>query len=224
VFNLKETASTSRTIRQQSLSVFVILAVSLLVSMSASALTLTVSVDTPDPIIPGQSGILVTVVADENILVGSTDIRLNWDLAGIQVDSVSSAVLGSFTANIDNPNRTVTTASASSGGDNIPPGTPLMTFMLTANSTGTYNFFITDADGIAPDDLAGVVPPIPPVSLPYTAVPATLIVTTILPVGMLGPAGVAILLSIVGAVALRSLRVSGEVTHFAREGALVHEL
>jgi hypothetical protein len=119
----------------------------------------------------------VTIVADEALTVGSTDITLNWDVAGIQVDSAFSSVLSSFVSNIDNANRTVATASASGGSDNIPAGTTLMTFMLTANEPGVYNLFITDGDGIAPDDLAGPVPPIPPVSIPYTAVGASLTVT-----------------------------------------------
>ena len=37
-----------------------------------------------------------------------------------------------------------------------------------------FIFFITDGDGSAPDDLAGPVPPIRPVSIPYTAVDASL--------------------------------------------------
>jgi hypothetical protein len=136
--------------------------------------TLSVSVDTPDPIVPGQTGVVVTIVADEALTVSSTDITLNWDVAGIQVDSAFSSVLSSFVANIDNANRTMATASASSGSDNIPAGTTLMTFILTANEPGVYNLFITDGDGSAPDDLAGLVPPIPPVSIPYTAVGASL--------------------------------------------------
>jgi hypothetical protein len=136
--------------------------------------TLSVSVDTPDPIVPGQTGVVVTIVADKALTVSSTDITLNWDVAGIQVDSAFSSVLSSFVANIDNANRTMATASASSGSDNIPAGTTLMTFILTANEPGVYNLFITDGDGSAPDDLAGLVPPIPPVSIPYTAVGASL--------------------------------------------------
>jgi hypothetical protein len=49
-----------------------------------------------------------------------------------------------------------------------------MTFLLTANASGVYNLFITDGDGIAADDLSGPVPPIPPLSIPYTAVSASL--------------------------------------------------
>jgi hypothetical protein len=98
-----------------------------------SDLTLTVSVDTPDPIVPGQTGAVVTIAANEALEVGSTDITFNWDVAGIPVDNASSSVLSAFTASIDNPTRTVVTAFATSGIDSIPAGTPLMTFMLTAN-------------------------------------------------------------------------------------------
>jgi hypothetical protein len=148
---------------------------------TASPLTLTVSVETLDPIVPGQTGVVVTIAADESLTVGSTDITLNWDVAGIQVDRVFSSVLSSFASSIDNANRTVVTASASSGSDDIPAGTTLMTFLLTANEPGVYNLFIRDGDGIAPDDLAGPVPPIPPVSIPYTAVSASLNVTEATP-------------------------------------------
>ena len=144
-------------------------------------LTLTVSVDTPGPIVSGQTGVVVTIAANENLTVGSTDITFNWDVAGIQVDSASSTALSSFTPNIDNPNQKVLTASATGGSDSISAGTPLMTFLLTANASGVYNLFITDGDGVPPDDLSGPVPPVPPLSIPYTAVGASLTVVSVTP-------------------------------------------
>ena len=78
-------------------------------------------------------------------------------------------------SNIDNPARQVRTASAAgSAGDVVAAGDPLITFSITANDAGVYTLFITDGDGSPPDDLAGPVPPIPPVSIAYTPVSGTL--------------------------------------------------
>ena len=140
----------------------------------AQALTLSVIIDSPGPFLPGDSGIVVSIYADEDITVGSTDVRLNWDMMGIEANSASSSVLSSFTSNIENDLMRVTTASASITGDTILAGDALMSFSFTAIDAGTYSLFITDADGTAPDDLAGTVPPIPPVSIVYDSVPASL--------------------------------------------------
>ena len=78
-------------------------------------------------------------------------------------------------SNIDNPARQVRTASAAgSAGDVVAAGDPLITFSITANDAGVYTLFITGGDGVAPADLAGPVPPIPPVSIAYTPVSGTL--------------------------------------------------
>jgi len=67
---------------------------------SVSAMTLSVQVDTAQPVDPGTSSIQVTIRADSELTLGATDITLNWDLDGIQVDSVSSP-LTFFISNID---------------------------------------------------------------------------------------------------------------------------
>jgi hypothetical protein len=136
---------------------------------TAAALALSTTIVTPGPFAMGQTGIEVTVVADEALAVGSTDITLNWDLDGLRVDSATSSVLSGFIANIDNGARSVRTASAAFSTDDIPAGTPLMHFLLSANAAGTYALFLTDGDGIGPDDLAGAVPPVPAPSIPYTS-------------------------------------------------------
>ena len=128
----------------------------------AQALTLSVTVDSLGPFQPGDSGIQVSVRANEDITVGSTDVRLNWDMMGIEANSASSSALSSFTSNIENNLLRVTTASATFAGDTIFAGDALMTFNFNAIDAGTYSLFITDADGTAPDDLAGPIPPIPP--------------------------------------------------------------
>ena len=58
----------------------------------------------------------------------------------------------------------------------MPLGTPLATFSLTALTEGAYRLFITDGDEKGADDLAGPIPPLPPVALPYSSVDATLVV------------------------------------------------
>jgi hypothetical protein len=149
-----------------------LLAISTL-SHAAGDLKLEVVVETPNKITVGQSGVIITIVANDHLVLGSTDITLNWDAPGIRVDSVFSATLNMFVANINNENQTVRTASATGWVDAVPAGTPLMIFSLTANEPGVYNFYITDGDNMAPDDLAGPVPPIPPISIAYTAVDAS---------------------------------------------------
>jgi hypothetical protein len=166
---------------------------------SAQALTLSVTIDSLGPFQAGDSGIQVSIRADETITVGSTDINLNWDMMGIEANSASSSVLSAFTSNLENDLMRVSTASAAVGGDTISAGDALMTFSFSAIEAGTYNLFITDADGTAPDDLAGPVPPIPPVSIPYDSVSANLEVSAV-PVpaalwlfgsGLIGMVGVA---------------------------------
>jgi len=151
--------------------------------LTASALNLAIQINTPGPIVSGQTGIVVTIAADEDLVLGSTDITFGWNGNGIQVDTASSWVLGMFTVNINNAIRTVRTASATGRSDIIPAGMPLMTFLLTANKPGAYTLYITDGDGVAPDDLAGPVPPIPPLSILYYAVDAELVVEKSTPGG-----------------------------------------
>jgi hypothetical protein len=140
------------------------------VASSVSALTL--SVVGPASANPGEM-VTIQIVTDEAIDVGSTDINLNWDIPGLVATAASTSVLSGFTANIDNGANQVRTASAAVGADMIPAGSALfeVAFTVPMGSDGTtFNIFITDADGTAPDDLAGPVPPIPPVSIPYESV------------------------------------------------------
>ena len=162
----------------------------------AQALTLSVIIDSPGTFLPGDS-IQVSIYVDETITVGSTDVRLNWDMMGIEANSASSSVLSSFTSNIENDLMRVTTASASIGGDTIFAGDAIMSFSFIAIDVGTYSLFITDADGTPPDDLAGTVPPIPPVSIVYDSVSANLQIVPVPPAlwlfgsGIIGLVGVA---------------------------------
>jgi hypothetical protein len=138
---------------------------------AASGLTLSVVGPSLVDISGGSTSFTVDIVADEALAVGSTDINLNWDVAGIEATAATSGVLSGFTANIDNPARQVRTASATLE-NNIPAGTPLMTITMLAEpgDEGLYSLFVTDADGVPPDDLAGPVPPVPPDSIPYSSV------------------------------------------------------
>jgi hypothetical protein len=139
---------------------------------AASGLTLSVVGPSSVDVSGGPTPFTVDIVADEPLAVGSTDITLNWDVAGIEATGATSTVLSGFTPNVDNPSRQVSTASATVGTDSIPAGTPLMTISMVAapGDEGSYSLFITDGDGVAPDDLAGPVPPIPPASIPYASV------------------------------------------------------
>ncbi len=87
----------------------------------------------------------------------------------------SSSTLSAFTFSIDNTAGRVTTASASASGDALAGGDPLLTVRFTPASgvaPGTTTVVtLSDVDGDSCDDLAGPVPPIPPVSLPYDQVP-----------------------------------------------------
>lgn len=145
---------------------------------AAQAITLRVTVDSAEPFRPGDSGILVSVRSDDSFTVGSTDIDFKWDQPGLQVDAISSTVLSSFTSNIDNSSMVVHTASASAGGDVISAGDALMTLSVSVSTDGNYTLFIEDRDGTAPDDLAGPLPPVPPESIPYVSVMASLLVVT----------------------------------------------
>jgi hypothetical protein len=138
---------------------------------TASALTLSVVGPTVVDVSGGATMFQVDIVADEGLAVGSTDIDLNWDAAGIEATAASTTALSGFTSNVDNPARQVRTASASAGTDSVPLGTPLLSITLVAGpgDEGLYNLFISDGDGVAPDDLAGPVPPIPPVAIPYAS-------------------------------------------------------
>jgi hypothetical protein len=136
--------------------------------LASSAPALTLSVTGPITANAGDTGLLFDIVADEALVLGSTDINFNWDAVGLLVTDVNSP-LSSFTPVIDNSARQVRTASAASPSDTIAAGTPLMTFTMTATSSGVYDLFITDADGELPNDLAGPVPPVPPDSISYSA-------------------------------------------------------
>jgi hypothetical protein len=142
----------------------------LAMASQAAALVLSVDIDTPQPVVIGTSGVLVSIRADEDLVVGSTDITFNWSMPGLQVDSASTNSLSGYTSFIENDHQRVKTGSSAIGSNFIAAGTPLMTFSLTALLEGTYVLFITDGDNNQPDDLAGPIPPIPPMSIPYDKV------------------------------------------------------
>jgi hypothetical protein len=125
----------------------------------------------------------VAVTTTNALTVGSTDVVVNFDPNVLQAVSASSSTLSSFTAFIDNVSGRVSTASASSGGDGLAGGDPLLTVNFTPASEvgpGTVTTVsLSDGDGDSCDDLTGPVPPIPPVSLPYDQVPGQVLVGTL---------------------------------------------
>ena len=132
----------------------------------------TLEVVSSGPIPQGSTGD-VTVTTSAALTLGSTDVVMNFDPGALQASSCSSSTLSSFIYFIDNVAGTVTTASASATSDVLGSGDTLFTCTFQnvgIPPAGTTTITLSDADGDACDDLAGPVPPIPPVSLPYTPV------------------------------------------------------
>jgi hypothetical protein len=129
-------------------------------------------------VIPPTGSGFVEVTTSAALTVGSTDVVMEFDPGVLQALGASSANLGSFTFNIDNAVGTVTTASAAFPGDALGAGAELFTVEFAAGAAPgtTTSITLSDADGDACSDLAGPVPPIPPVSLPYDVAPGLEIV------------------------------------------------
>jgi hypothetical protein len=118
---------------------------------------------------------VVEVTTSAALTVGSTDVMMEFDPSVLQALGASSTTLTDFTFFIDNTAGTVTTASAAFPSDVLGAGDELFTVEFVAGALalpGTpTSVTLSDADGDACDDLAGPVPPIPPVSLPYDVGP-----------------------------------------------------
>jgi len=126
------------------------------------------------------SGIAVQVSTTAPITVGSTDLVLTFDPTVVQATSVASSTLDGFTSNVNNAAGQVRTASASGSGDGLAAGDVLFTVLFSVVATaplGPSPLGIVDGDGVAPDDLGGVPPPIPPPAILYTSVSGTFTVT-----------------------------------------------
>jgi subtilisin family serine protease len=127
----------------------------------------------------GQTGIVIPVTTTAAITVGSTDVVLTFDAAVLQAVSCTSAALSSFAYAVDNLSGAVTTASTSESGDSLGAGAELFHCTLDVRSDaarGPSVLGLRDADGVPPDDLAGVSPPIPPPSIPYAIEPGSVLV------------------------------------------------
>jgi hypothetical protein len=127
----------------------------------------------------GQTGIVIPVTTTAAITVGSTDVVLTFDPAVLQAVSCTSATLSSFAYAVDNGSGVVTTASTSESGDSLGAGVELFHCTLDVRSDalrGPSALGLRDADGVAPDDLAGVSPPSPPPSIPYAIAPGSVLV------------------------------------------------
>jgi hypothetical protein len=115
------------------------------------------------------------VTTSAALTVGSTDVVMEFDPVVLQAVDASSANLSSFAFNIDNTAGTVTTASAAFPSDALGAGGELFTVEFAAGAGATpgtpTSITLSDADADACSDLAGPVPPIPPVSLPYDVAP-----------------------------------------------------
>jgi hypothetical protein len=154
----------------------------------------------------------VDVTTSNPLTVGSSDIVVNFDPSLLQATTASSATLSSFTFFIDNVAGTVATASASAVGDALGAGGTL--FTVTFENVGIApggmtSVTLSDADGDACDDVAGPVPPIPPLSLPYDQVPGDVLGGVLGDVscdGALSPIDAAVILGLfVGSVQLGDL-------------------
>jgi hypothetical protein len=127
----------------------------------------------------GQTGIVIPIITTAAITVGSADVVLTFDPAVLQAVSCSSTTLSSFAYAVDNGSGAVTTASTSESGDSLGAGVELFHCTLDVRSNaarGPSVLGLRDADGVAPDDLAGVSPPSPPPPIPYTIAPGSVLV------------------------------------------------
>jgi hypothetical protein len=127
----------------------------------------------------GQTGLVIPVTTTAGITVGSTDVVLTFDPAVLQAVSCSSTTLSSFAYAVDNGSGTVTTASTSGSGDSLGTGAELFHCTLDVRGDalrGPSVLGLRDADGVPPDDLAGVSPPSPPPSIPYAVEPGSVLV------------------------------------------------
>jgi hypothetical protein len=114
--------------------------------------------------------VAIPVTISQAIIVGSTDVVLTFDPAVLQGAGCSSTTLSSFDAFVDNTAGQILTASASAGGDSLGAGAELFRCIFDVRSDaprGPSIIGIRDGDGVPPDDLVGVSPPIPPPSIPY---------------------------------------------------------
>jgi len=127
----------------------------------------------------GQTGVVIPVTTTAAITVGSTDLVLTFDPAVLQGVSCSSTTLSGFTYAVDNGTGAVTTASASGSGDILAAGAELFrcTFDVRSDAArGPTSLGIRDGDGVAPDDLGGVPPPIPAPGILYDVDPGRVLV------------------------------------------------
>jgi len=118
----------------------------------------------------GKTGVVIPVTTSQAITVGSTDVVLTFDPAVLQGESCSSMLLSSFDAFVDNNAGEIHTASASGGGDSLGAGAELFRCVFDVRSDaprGPSIIGIRDGDGVPPDDLGGVPPPIPAPAILY---------------------------------------------------------
>lgn len=120
--------------------------------------------------IPGQSDVTVSVVTEDALVLGSTDLTLLFDPQQLHA-KLATGALDTFAAHIDNEGGRITTASAAPGGSTvIAAGASLLSVTFDVHATALSrcsDLTLTDGDTTPPDDLGGPVPPIPPMSIPY---------------------------------------------------------
>jgi hypothetical protein len=128
---------------------------------------------------PGEAGVKVRITTSNAVTIGSSDLVLTFDPTILEAVEASSRTLGSFTWYVDNTLGTMTTASASGGGDNLPAGSEV--FSVTFNVRPTARCGAASALGLrtvhGANEFFGVPPPIPPPSIPFSVVAGTLSVT-----------------------------------------------
>ena len=129
---------------------------------------------------PGATSVAVAVAASAEIRVGSTDLTLVFDPRMLRAVGTESPLEG-FMSEIDNTGGRVLTASATGGpGQDLPAGGTLFTVTFAVEPTapaGCSSLTVEDRDRVEPDDLAGPVPPIPPLSIAYDTGPGRFCVT-----------------------------------------------
>jgi serine protease AprX len=128
----------------------------------------------------GQVGVVIPVTTSEALTVGATDVEVTFDPLVLQATACASTTLTGFTVQtLDNTAGVVSTTSMSGSGDSLAAGAELFHCTFTVRNDAPFGpsvVSLRDADGVAPDDLTGVSPPLLPASIPYAIDPGEVLV------------------------------------------------
>lgn len=127
----------------------------------------------------GDVGVSIRVTSRDPITVGSTDVAVSFNPAVLSGLAVQSSTLSQFTNLVDLAAGEIRTASASASGDVLSAGSALFEFTGEVRADaprGRMPLLIRDGDGVPPDDLGGVPPPLPPIPIGFHSAHGSLLV------------------------------------------------